>query len=405
MPPTRGRIGGGGDDLFGAAGPPGSERPDARSAPHEGAWSVSEVIASVRESLDRVLGQLWIKGEIGEIKTHRNGHWYFTLKDAAAQIRCVMWQTYTQRASAPPAAGTEVYVLARPTVWAERGEVRFSAVTLLPTAGVGARQLAFLRAKEALARDGLLDPARKRALPKFPRVIAIVTSLDGAALHDMITVARRRWPALRVLVLGSAVQGAAAEPELVRALDTVNRLPADLCVLGRGGGSREDLSAFDAEAVCRAVAAVRVPVIAAVGHENDLSLVDLVADLRAPTPSAAMELALPDRQEVLARVGTLGDRMARGLRRRTRLVAERLQRSDDRLQHVLSRRLALLREQVGVLGARLHALSPLQTLERGFAVARDARGRILKRTRELPPGLPFRLRVSDGEVGARVEPA
>jgi exodeoxyribonuclease VII large subunit len=289
-------------------------------------------------------------------------------------------------------------------MWEERGELRFSAVTILPTAGVGAQQLSFLQVKEALGRDGLLDPARKRRLPPFPSAVAIVTSVDGAAFQDMVTVARRRWPAVRLLLVPSAVQGEHAEAELVRALGVVNRLAVQVCVLGRGGGSREDLGAFNAEAVCRAVAAVRVPVVSAVGHETDVSLVDLVADVRAPTPSAAMELVLPERGEVAERVGILGARLAQGLRRRTRLVLERLHRSDDRLRHSVRARLERERERANRLGAQLDALSPLRVLERGYAVARGADGRVLRRRADFPPALPFRLRVSDGDVAARAEP-
>lgn len=389
-------------ELWGEKDP--SVLPSFRPSVRTTAYSVSEVIAVIREAVDQALGQVWIKGEIVELRVHQSGHWYFTLRDAEAQIRCVMWKTYTQRARTRPAEGTDVYMLARPGMWEERGELRFSAVTILPTAGVGAQQLSFLQVKEALGRDGLLDPARKRGLPPFPSAVAIVTSVDGAALRDMVTVARRRWPAVQLLLVPSAVQGEQAEAELVRALAVVNRLAVQVCVLGRGGGSREDLDAFNAEAVCRAVAAVRVPVVSAVGHETDVSLVDLVADVRAPTPSAAMELVLPERGEVAERVGILGGRLAQGLRRRTRLVLERLHRSDDRLRYSVRARLERERERANRLGSQLDALSPLRVLERGYSVARSADGRVLLRRADFPPGLPFRLRVSDGDVAARAEP-
>jgi exodeoxyribonuclease VII large subunit len=369
------------------------------------AYGVSEALAVLRDAVDGAMGQVWIKGEVAEQRRHRNGAWYFTLRDAEAQIRCVMWPTYAVRLKMPPADGTEVYILARPSIWMQRGELRFSAVTVLPTAGVGLQQLAFLQVKDALARDGLLDPARKRPLPPFPEAVAVVTSLDGAALHDMVTVARRRWPAVRVYVVGSAVQGEQAETELARALGVVNRLPVQVCVLGRGGGSREDLAAFDTEAVCRAIAAVTVPVVSAVGHETDVSLADLVADVRAATPSAAMELVLPDRGDILGRVGTLAAGLAQGLRRRTALVQARLHRSGDRLRHAMAWAMRREQERVVRLGAQLDALSPLRALERGYAVPRGRDGRVLRRRGDFPPGLPFRLRVSDGEVDARAEAA
>jgi exodeoxyribonuclease VII large subunit len=208
---------------------------------------------------------------------------------------------------------------------------------------------------------------------------------------------------VRILVVGSAVQGEQAEADLVRALAVVNRLDVDACVVGRGGGSREDLSAFDAEAVCRAVAAVRVPVVAAVGHETDVSLADLVADVRAATPSAAIELLLPDRREVASRIRNLGSRMATGLRRRTTILTERFHRTDDALRHAATVGISRRRDLVTRLAAELHALSPLRILERGYAVPRDASGQVLRQRAAFSPGLAFQLRVSDGEVPARVE--
>lgn len=377
-----------------AAGEPAPGRPSA--------YSVRDVVEVLRGAVESALGQVWVKGEIGEIKVSQTGHWFFTLRDPDASVRCVMWATYARRARAVPAVGTEVYLLARPDFWTERGELRLSAVTVLPTAGLGDAQLALQRVREALERDGLLDPARKRPLPPFPRRVVIVTSLDGAALHDMVTVARRRWPA-RILVVRSAVQGDAAEGELVRALSVVNRVRADVCVVGRGGGSKDDLSAFNLETVCRALAAVTVPVVTAVGHQTDVTLADLVADARAATPTAAMELVLPDRTDVLHRLGTLGTRMAGGLRRRTRLARERLMRTEDRLRHSIDGLVVGHRERLDRLGAQLDALSPLRVLGRGYAVARDPDGRVLRRTADFPAGRAFTLRVSDGDVAARAE--
>lgn len=373
--------------------------------PADTAWTVSRVVATLRGAVESAFGQIWVKGEITELKVYQSGHWYFTLRDADAQVRCVIWRTYTQRLRARPAEGTEVYLLARPSFWPEKGELRLSAVTLLPTAGIGLAQLALEKVREALAKDGLLDPARKRPLPPFPRTIALVTSLEGAALHDMVTVARRRWPAVRLLVAPSAVQGEQAEQELVRALTLVNRFGADLCIVGRGGGSRDDLDAFNSEPVCRAIAAVKVPVISAVGHETDVSLADLVADVRAPTPSAAMELALPDRRDVERRLHHLATRLAGGLTRRTRLARERLYRAEDRMRHAVTGRLTRQSDRLSRLGAQLDALSPLRVLARGYAVARGSDGRVLRRRGDFAPGDPFRLRIVDGEIGVRVEEA
>ena len=368
------------------------------------AWTVARVASSARRLIEDGIGQVWVKGEVSGLKSYASGHWYFTLKDPDAQIRCVMWRSYAAKVGAQPAEGTEVYLLASPTVWEERGEFRLNVVVMLPTAGIGLAQQLFERTRAALERDGLLDPARKRPLPEFPRVIALVTSPDGAALRDMITVARRRWPATRLLVVGAKVQGAEAEADLVRALGMVNRLEAaDLCVIGRGGGSREDLVVFNSEAVCRALAGLRVPTISAVGHETDVSLTDLVADVRAATPSAAMELALPDRAAVRRAVDAMARRLAGGLSRRTRLLGERLARTGDRVQVAMQRRIERPRVRLERLAAQLDALSPLRVLERGYAVARTPGGTVVRRTAQLPPGQPFTLRVSDGDVAARAE--
>lgn len=368
------------------------------------AWTVARVATSARRLVEEGIGQVWVKGEVSGLKSYQSGHWYFTIKDPDAQIRCVMWRTYAARVGTQPAEGTEVYLLASPTVWEERGEFRLNAVVMLPTAGIGLAQQLFERTKAALEGDGLLDPARKRRLPAFPRTLALVTSPDGAALRDMITVARRRWPAARLLVVGAKVQGAEAEADLVRALSIVNRIEdLDLCIIGRGGGSREDLVVFNSEAVCRALAAVRVPTISAVGHETDLSLTDLVADLRAATPSAAMELALPDAGEIRVQVEGLARRLAGGLSRRTRLLAERLARTGDRLQVAMTRRIERPRVRLERLAAQLDALSPLRVLERGYAVARTPDGRVVRRARQLPAGQPFTVRLGDGEIAARAE--
>ncbi len=368
------------------------------------AWTVSRVASSARRLVEEGIGQVWVKGEVSGLKAYQSGHWYFTLKDPDAQIRCGMWRTYAARVGAQPAEGTEVYLLATPTVWEERGEFRLNVVVMLPTAGIGLAQQLRERTRAALEQDGLLDPARKRPLPALPATIALVTSPDGAALRDMITVARRRWPSVRLLVVGAKVQGAEAEADLVRALRIVNRLESvSLCIIGRGGGSREDLAVFDSEAVCRALAEIRVPTISAVGHETDVSLTDLVADVRAATPSAAMELALPDRAEVSRQVAGLARRLAGGLSRRTRLLAERLARTGDRLQVAAQQRIERPRLRLERIAAQLVALDPTRVLQRGYAIARTSDGRVVRRRADLVPGQPFALLVGDGEIAARVE--
>lgn len=349
------------------------------------------------------IGRCWVRGEISGFKAYQSGHWYFTLRDAHAQVRCVMWRTDNQRLGPPPEDGTEVFVEARPTVWEERGEFRLTIKALIPTAAGGLWQLQLERAKAALARDGLLDPDRKRPLPAFPRCIAVVTSPDGAALRDIVSVVRRRWPAVELWVVPTRVQGEGAEDDLCAALERLHRLPdVDVAIVGRGGGSREDLWAFNSERVARALAAAPIPTISAVGHETDVTLTDLVADLRAPTPSAAAEAAVPDRSAVLAAVDTLARRLGRSLSGQLDMGTERLARTGDRLTGIVGRLLERRSSQLDAVAARLDALSPLKVLARGYAVARDRKGRVLKRVEAFTPGLAFRLTVADGDVDAHV---
>jgi exodeoxyribonuclease VII large subunit len=376
------------------------------SVPTDTPWTVAQLTRAAKRAVEGGLGALWIRGEISGLKAYASGHWYFTLRDAEAQVRCTMWRTYNARVGKPPADGTAVFLYGKPTVYEDKGEFQFSAVEMLATEALGPQQLAYERVKAALQKDGLFDPARKRPLPALPRAIAVVTSIDGAALRDIITVTRKRWPGMPLMVVGARVQGGEAEAELIRALAVVSRLDmVDCCIVGRGGGSREDLAAFDSEAVCRAVAALRIPVISAVGHETDVSLCDLVADVRAATPSAAAELVVPDAGDLRQQLAHQASRLAGGLVRRTRWAAERLGRTGDRMERALGARLELPRRQLERLGAQLDALSPLRVLERGYAVPRTREGRVLRRRGEFEVGADVRLRVVDGEVELRVEGA
>jgi len=384
---------GGGLDLFSTAAVDSGE----------GAWSVSQVTKRARRLIEAGLDLLWVKGEVTGFKSYRSGHWYFTLRDADAQVRCVMWRTDNQRLPAPPVEGTQVFVEARPTVWEERGEFRLTVRQLVPTDAGGLWQLQLERAKAALARDGLLDPALKRALPSYPQRIAVVTSADGAALKDVISVMSRRWPQIELLVVPARVQGERAESELCAAPEWAGRIPdVDIVIVGRGGGSREDLWAFNSERVARAVAAVQVPTISAVGHETDVALTDLVADVRAATPSAAAEAAVPSGTAALELLAGLAQRMVQGLSSHTVVGRERLARTVDRLTHAMQthveRRGAILER----LGGKLDALSPLKVLNRGYAVARDDAGQVLKRKSDFTKDLTFRLTVSDGDVRGKV---
>ena len=376
---------------------------DGAAAPTDGAWSVSQVTQRARQLVEAGFPRLWVRGEITGFKRYGSGHWYFSLRDRAAQVRCVMWRSDAERASHEPEDGLEVFAHAEPTVWEERGEFRLTVRQLLPARAEGEWQLRLERAREALRRDGLLDPARKRRLPAMPDRIGVVTSPDGAALRDIVAVLRRRWPAVEVVLIPARVQGDTAEVELRRALALVNRIPVDVVIVGRGGGSREDLWTFNSEAVARAVAAVRVPTVAAVGHETDVTLTDLVADVRAPTPSAAAETVVPDRREQAAVLRGFARRLQIGLGRRVEVGAQRLDRTGDRLVAAATGSCAQARSRLDRAAATLEALSPLRVLGRGYALARDPRGRVLKRTADFPTGAAFRLTVQDGDVAARAE--
>ena len=373
--------------------------------PTDDVWSVSQLTAAAKRIVEGEFRSMWVRGEVTGFKAWTSGHWYFNLRDATSQVRCCMWKRDAARAGKPPAEGTEVFVQGKPGIYEAKGEFQFNVTRLIPTAAIGQAQRELERVKTLLHQEGLFDPARKRRLPALAATVAVVTSTAGAALRDIITVTRRRWPSARLLVIDTRVQGDGAVDELVRALRLVNRLPdVDLCIVGRGGGGREDLAAFNAEAVCRTLAAVRVPTISAVGHETDISLTDLVADVRAPTPSAAAELALADQREVRRALDDLAARLAGGLAGRTRLGIERVERAGDRLQGAIAAVLERRGHDLARLAAQLDALSPLRVLQRGYALPTGPDGRVLKRRAAFVPGAPFSLRVADGSVPARVEP-
>jgi exodeoxyribonuclease VII large subunit len=373
-------------------------------SPTDQVWTVGQLSSMVKQLIDGSFMPVWVRGEVVQCKVWSSGHWYFTLRDKRSQVKCCLWKLNAVRAGKPPTDGTEVFVLGKPGLYEEKGEFQFIVQRIIPTAAVGRQQQELERVKASLQKDGLFEPGRKRRMPAYASTVGLVTSTDGAAIHDVVTVTRKRWPCARILVIGARVQGDGAVQELVRALGLVNRIPGlDVCIVGRGGGGREDMAAFNSEAVCRALAAVRVPTISAVGHETDISLTDLVADIRAATPSAAAELAVADRRDVLRLVDDLSLRLAAGLSGRTRLASERLARTGDRLQAGIETVLESRRNLTDRLGAQLDALSPLKVLGRGYAVPVAHDGRVLKRQADFVADQRFRLRVSDGDVRARVE--
>ena len=382
-------------EAFDAGGYPGAS---ARSA-----VTVSTLTETARAVIEGAFIPLWVRGEISDFKAHRNGHWYFCLRDGSAQVRCVVWKGQQRAIPAAPDDGMQVAAFGRLTVYAARGEMQFT-VTKLEAEGDGLRRKALEITRMRLEADGLLRPERKRPLPRFPRVIAVVTSPDGAALHDIIAVTRRRAASVRLVVVPAAVQGESAPEELCFALDQVNRWgEADVVIVGRGGGSREDLWAFNDERVARAVAACHAPTISAVGHEVDISLCDLVADVRAATPSAAAEAATRSRAELTAELRKLALRSGASVRALARDRREMLRHAARDLAAASGASVSARRTRLESVAGKLHTLSPVATLARGYAVARDASGTTLGSVASFTDDMAFELVVRDGIVPSRVD--
>ena len=369
----------------------------------ESAIAISTLTRIAKDVVEGAFTPLWIRGEVSDFKAHRNGHWYFCLRDESAQLRCVVWSRDRQRIPAAPDDGMQLCALGQLTVYPARGDIQFR-VTAMEAAGDGLWRKALELSIAKLKAEGLLDVERKRRIPSFPRRIAVVTSPDGAALHDILAVLRRRCPVVEVVVVPARVQGDGAVDELVAAIERVSRWrEADTVIVGRGGGAREDLWAFNDERVARALAACEVPTISAVGHEVDVTLCDMVADLRAPTPSAAAEAAAPVLADLASQLGARATAMRNALQRRAMTARTRLQRESRDLRFAATRGCERRRSRLENTAGRLNALSPLATLARGFAVARDDSGRTLISRTGFAAGMHFRLTLRDGEIGATVD--
>lgn len=303
----------------------------AAAAPARELYSVSRLTREVRQLLDRGLGVVWVEGELSNFSQPSSGHWYFSLKDRDAQLRCAMFRTRNTGVGFVPRAGAQVIARGRISVYEARGEYQL-IVEHLEESGVGALKREFERLKTKLAAEGLFRLERKRALPRFPRRIGVITSPTGAALRDVLNILARRYPPARVLIYPAPVQGATAVPALVAALQAASeRAECDVLILARGGGSLEDLWAFNDERLARAIHECAIPVISGVGHEIDFTIADLVADARAPTPSGAAELVVPDRLACLEAIGRTAQRLVGGMRRELRVGAARLEATERRL--------------------------------------------------------------------------
>lgn len=391
-------------------------------------YSVSEVTQVVKELLDGApeLQSACVQGELSNYKVYPSGHHYFTMKDAESAIRCVMFRGSAARLRFRPDSGMHVTAVGRVTVYPRDGAYQLYVTDLIP-GGMGDLYVAYEQLKQKLAAEGLFDAAHKKPIPAFPRTIAVITSGAGAAVRDIIRVAGKRWPLAKIIVLPVRVQGAEAPPEIAGALRYANQWRvAELIITGRGGGSIEDLWAFNDERVARAVYESDIPVISAVGHEPDVTIADFVADLRAATPSNGAELATPDAEELRAALRSLEARCDQAVRKRLegsraalmQLASRRVMQSprayidlkrmelDMRTGRLLStqeRRLADVRHGFVRAVAAMDALSPLKVLGRGYAIAEDTQGRTIRSVSEAAVGDDIEVRLRDGRLGCRVE--
>ena len=392
-------------------------------------YSVSEVNALIRDLLegDDRLRSVYVRGELSNYKIYPSGHHYFTIKDGEATLRAVMFRREASRLRFRPESGMQVIALGRVAVYLRDGAYQLYVTELSPD-GVGDLHIAYEQLKAKLQEEGLFDRAHKKPLPPYPRRIAVITSGAGAAVRDIIRVATKRYPLAKLLVLPVRVQGTEAPPEIVGAIRYANRHRlADLIITGRGGGSIEDLWAFNDERVARAIYDAEIPVISAVGHEPDVTIADFVADLRAATPSNAAELAVPDREELLLRIEQQKKRMLAAmasrleteklhlLRLRERRVLqdpgvyldERRMSLDHLIERLGSSARALITRKKGAFASRaaaLDALSPLKVLSRGYSIASREDGKLVRSRAEVSPGDRLRLRVADGEISCGVLP-
>lgn len=388
-------------------------------------YTVAQLAEYIKASLDRdrILNDIWVTGEVSNLFASGAGHRYFTLKSAEHQIKAVL---FSDRQGGEHAAnGAQITARGRVSFYPARGDTQLYADALFPS-GAGALAAEFERLRAMLEAEGLFDAARKRPLPPFPRKIGVATSAQGAVIHDIVTVLRARYPLGHVVLCDAVVQGADAPAEIASAIRALNAAQTDVIIVARGGGSMEDLWAFNSEPVARAVYASRVPIVSAVGHESDYTIADYVADLRAPTPSAAAAIVAPDVRVLAAESASLADRARSAIARRAALhradvesLASRLRRAvpdadahRQRVDELLERARAALassirfrREQTAALQKTLDALNPASVLERGYAVVARADGGPVASASDVAPGDPIRATLRDGAVEAVVTSA
>ena len=416
--------------------------------PERRLYTVKSLTAELRGLLAERFGDVWVAGEITGAKLAASGHYYFSLKDDEAQLRCACFRPVARYLKFKPQDGIEVLARGRIDVYEARGEYQLLVEALEPR-GVGALQLAFEQLKKKLAAEGLFDPARKRPLPKLPRRIGIVTSPTGAVIRDMLNILGRRFPGMHIRLYPAQVQGEGSAGQVVRGIEHFSESGwPEVVIVARGGGSLEDLWTFNEESVARAIAACSVPVISAVGHETDFTIADFVADLRAPTPSAAAELVIPTRDSLLEQISThlgkvcqamryrlaraalrveqqgigrlnavIGRRIGRATQRydelderlrkldlRLRFAAahRRLDAADSIAERLVGLRLTRSRARLDELDAHLRQLSPLAVLDRGYAIVESEEGKLLRDAAGAPEGASIGVRLAKGRLRARV---
>lgn len=395
---------------------------------NERTLTVSELNNLIKTLIDcePLLNNVCVRGELSNYKIYPSGHHYFTLKDSESSLRCVMFKSSASKLRFRPESGMGVTAFGRVSVFPRDGAYQLYCTDLIPE-GVGDLQVAYEQLKAKLAAEGLFDPKHKKMLPPFPKKIAIITSSAGAAVHDMIRILGQRWPMTKVVLLPVRVQGVEAPPEIVGAIRYANRHKvADLIITGRGGGSIEDLWAFNDERVARAIFESELPVISAVGHEPDVTIADYVADVRASTPSNAAELAVPNVRDMRELLDNLSIRRTQAMHKKISTLESKLDELKKRrvlqtpMAYVESKRAELdymkdrfiaaadrsnsaKRRDFVRLAASLDAMSPLKVLGRGYAIAADDKGQLVRSVSDVRPDDKIRLSVSDGVIKCRVE--
>ncbi len=393
-------------------------------------FEVGQVASYIKQLMDydELLADLWVHGEVSNFSRATSGHLYFVLKDGESQIRCAMFRGSQRGLAVELRNGLSILVHGHISFYPAQGICQMYADAVQPE-GIGLLYLQFEALRAKLEAEGLFAPERKRPLPAYPRRLGLITSPTGAVIHDFLTIVQRRYPLVEIVVTPSSMQGDMAPQEAIAALETLNRYhqagkPLDLIVIARGGGSMEDLAAFNHEGLARAIFASTVPVVSAIGHETDFTIADFVADLRAPTPSAAAELVTPNVSEIRMQMADLQRRLRRGMEdclgaystavdRAARQLARHSPRAEidarrqevedalDRGHHALAHRLQVTREQMRGSVLRLEALSPLKTLDRGYCLCYDrTKGILVRRRLTVEPGDRLEIRVADGIIGS-----